>query len=199
MGFFDHHPLDQGISCGVYSPPHARPIPHRSQTLPLRLLNTDPLFAWDCLDDHLSLRNIEAFLQAIPDATLLDDLRRCRGRGRNDYPVHVLWGVVLLTAVLRHASFEACLAELRRNPSLRRLIGIDSEAQVPKKWNISRFLEVLGQQPHLDNLRQVLRISNSPSFDGASSAHAVRCSYICESISAKTMTDGCLMRFTKPS
>jgi hypothetical protein len=27
---------------------------------------------------------------------------------------------------------------------LRRLIGIESEETVPKKWNLSRFLEVLG-------------------------------------------------------
>jgi hypothetical protein len=88
----------------------------------MQVRNIDPLFAWDCLDDHLSFRLIKAFLQAIPDARLLEGLRQARGRGRNDYPVHVLWAVVLLTAALRHPSFESCLGELRRNPSLRRLI-----------------------------------------------------------------------------
>jgi hypothetical protein len=45
-------------------------------------------------------------------------------------------------------STEACLAELRRNEPLRRLIGIESEGGVPSKWNVSRFKETLGEQPH---------------------------------------------------
>jgi hypothetical protein len=68
-----------------------------------------------------------------------------------------LWGVVLLTIVLRHPHFEACLAELRRNDDLRALIGIarDDEDEVPDGWNISRFLHVLGQEPHRRHLQAV--------------------------------------------
>jgi hypothetical protein len=47
------------------------------------------------------------------------------------------------------------LAELRRNDGLRRIIGIESEAGVPKPWNISRFEEVLGQEPHRTLLKQL--------------------------------------------
>ncbi|MGQ9771017.1 MAG: hypothetical protein ACUVQG_10710, partial [Thermogutta sp.] len=32
-----------------------------------------------------------------------------RGHGRNDYPVHVLWGVLLLRIALRHVSFQATM------------------------------------------------------------------------------------------
>jgi hypothetical protein len=114
-----------------------------------------PLFAWDCLEDSPSLGTIKAVLASLPDGHLLDGLRQARGRGRNDYPVHVLWGVVVLTIVLRHSGFEACLGELRRNASLRRLIGIESEEQVPCKWNVSRFLDVLGQRPHYNRVREI--------------------------------------------
>ena len=38
---------------------------------------------------------------------------------------------------------------------LRRLIGIESEDRVPNPWNISRFEEVLGQQPHRSLLKDV--------------------------------------------
>jgi len=115
---------------------------------------TKPLFAWDCLEDSPSLTTIKALLAAIPDARLLAGLRQARGHGRDDYPVHVLWGVVLLTIALRHTTFEACLGELRRNEALRRLIGIQSEKQVPRKWNVSRFLDVLGQEPHRTQARE---------------------------------------------
>ena len=121
----------------------------------MRIQLTKPLFAWDCLEDSPSLKTVRQFLLSIPDGPLLDGLNNQRGRGRNDYPVHVLWGVVLLTPLLRHTSTDSCLAELRRNRGLRRLIGIESEDEVPKKWNVSRFVEVLGQEPHASRVREI--------------------------------------------
>lgn len=115
----------------------------------MRISITKPLFAWGCLDDSPNLATIRDCLHALPDGPLLESLRRFRGKGRDDYPVTTLWGVVILTPLLRHATIEACLAELRRNAGLRQLIGIESEDRVPKKWNISRFQAVLGSQPHL--------------------------------------------------
>lgn len=121
----------------------------------MRIALTKPLFAWDCLEDHPTLKTIGEFLHAVPDAKLLESLRSWRGRGRNDCPVATAWGVVLLTIALRHPHIEATLGELRRNPELGRLIGIDKETDVPKAWNISRFLKVLGREPHVSLLREV--------------------------------------------
>ena len=120
----------------------------------MRIGPTQPLFAWACLEDSPSLRTIRTFLEAVPDEKLLASLRCWRGRGRDDYPVRVLWGTLLLTIVLRHTSTESCLGELCRNEGLRRLIGIDGESGVPKKWNMSRFLSVLGREPHRSLLRE---------------------------------------------
>ena len=114
-----------------------------------------PLFAWDCLEDSPSLGTIKKFLASIPDSKLLEGLRRHRGRGRNDCPVHVAWGVLLLRMALRHTSFVATLAELSRSEVLRRLIGIETEEDVPGPWNISRFEDVLGQEPHLSEVKRI--------------------------------------------
>lgn len=116
---------------------------------------TPHLFAWETLTDSPSLGTIQQLLASIPDAALLEGMRQHRDRGRNDYPVHVLWGVVLLRILLRHVTFEATLGELRRNAGLRDLIGIGSESDVPNAWNVSRFLEVLGQEPHRARLREI--------------------------------------------
>jgi hypothetical protein len=121
----------------------------------MRIAVSKPLFAWDCLEDNPSLASVKKFLESIPDAKLLDGLRRHRGRGRNDCPVHVAWGVVLLRIALRHTSFVATLAELARNDALCRLIGIEKQEDVPESWNISRFLDVLGQEPHFSELRRM--------------------------------------------
>jgi hypothetical protein len=117
-----------------------------------------PLFAWDCLEDSPSLRTIRELLASLPDGKLLSSIRAARGKGRDDYPVSVLWGVVVLRVALRHVTTEATLAELRRNEGLRRLIGVESEAGVPKPWNISRFEDVLGQEPHRGLLKDVFNL-----------------------------------------
>src|SRR5690606_38302395 len=114
----------------------------------MRVAQSKPLLAWDCLEDSPTLKTIRELLAAVADGQLLESLRSARGKGRNDYPVHVLWGVVLLTILLRHRDTEACLAELKRNAGLARLIGIESETDVPSKWNMSRFEEALGSEPH---------------------------------------------------
>lgn len=123
----------------------------------MQLASCQPLFAWDALEDSPSIGTIKRLLATIPDGPLLGSLRQARGHGRDDHPVGVLWGVVLLTIALRHVHFEACLAELRRNDDLRALIGIprDDEHHVPDSWNVSRFLQVLGQEPHRIHLQAV--------------------------------------------
>lgn len=114
---------------------------------------TKPLFPWDELEVSPTLATIKEALRAIPDSQLLAALNERRHNGCDTYPVSVLWGVLLLSIILRHTTTEACLEELRRNAPLRLLIGIESEDAVPNGWNITRFLAVLGQTPYLDLLR----------------------------------------------
>jgi len=40
----------------------------------------------------------------------------------------------------------------------RRLIGIQSEGAVPQGWNISRFLKVLGREPHRSLLKEIFDV-----------------------------------------
>jgi hypothetical protein len=124
----------------------------------MKIAVSRPLFPWDVLQDSPSLQTIRAFLESIPDAALLDSLRQARGHGRDDYPVHVLWGTLLLAILLRHHSLDACLEELQRNTPLGLLIGIESEKFVPKPHNMSRFLVTLGEEPHLSHLRRVFDV-----------------------------------------
>ena len=66
----------------------------------MRIAITKPLFPWDCLEDSPSLQTIHQFLEAVPDGLLLASLRQARGKGRNDYPVHVLCGTAWPTSAL---------------------------------------------------------------------------------------------------
>jgi Transposase DDE domain./Transposase domain (DUF772). len=121
----------------------------------MKIAITKPLFAWDALEDSPSLQSLRMLLEAMPDQALLQSLRDARGKGRDDYPVEVLWGTLVLAIALRHLSTDACLEELKRNPALRLLIGIEAEDKVPDADNMSRFLARLGEEPHLSHLRAV--------------------------------------------
>jgi len=124
----------------------------------MRIPVTARLFPWERLEDSPTLRTVKECLASVPDSQLLESLRRHRGKGRDDYPVHVLWGVMLLRSILRHPTVDACLGELRRNEGLRRLIGIEHEDEVPKEWNVSRFKVVLGTEPHVTHLRRITNV-----------------------------------------
>lgn len=124
----------------------------------MRISVTKPLFAWDSLEDSPTHKTIKQLLEIIPDEALLNSLNEARGKGRNDVPVRVAWGVLVLSIALRHPTLEHCLGELRRNEPLRKLIGIESEEAVPKKWNLSRFLDRLGQEPHLTHLHEIFNV-----------------------------------------
>jgi hypothetical protein len=124
----------------------------------MKIAVTKPLFAWDALEDSPTLTTIRNFLEAVPDAALLESLRQARGKGRDDYPVSVLWGTLLLAILLRHISLDACLEDLQRNPALRLLIGIEAEDDVPKPYNMSRFLVTLGEEAHLPHLHRIFDV-----------------------------------------
>lgn len=121
----------------------------------MKVAITKPLFAWDALENSPSLQSVRVLLEAIPDHALLESLQAARGKGRDDYPVAVLWGTLVLAIALRHVSTDACLEDLRRNPALRLLIGIEAEDKVPDADNMSRFLARLGEEPHLTLLQAV--------------------------------------------
>jgi hypothetical protein len=116
---------------------------------------TDPLFAWNRLEDSPDLKCIREFYEQLPDGRLLEGLEQNRGRGRDDYPLRVLWFCALLQPLLRHPTMSLTLDELRRNADLRRLGGMDHAGQVPHPWNMSRFLMVLGQEPFRTLLHEV--------------------------------------------
>jgi len=77
----------------------------------MNLYRTPSLFAWDRLEDSPDLRVVQEFFRLLPDARLLDALEQARGKGRNDYPIRVLWFCALLQPLLRHQTMEQTLAE----------------------------------------------------------------------------------------
>ena len=123
----------------------------------MRFQTTDALFAWDKLPDSPDLIALRWLLQTLPDEPLIHALHQHRGKGRDDFPVRLLWHLHLTRYLLRYPTMEACLAELGRNPALRQALGFAEAQPVPGAWNMSRFLEVLGRAEHLTLLAQMFQ------------------------------------------
>ena len=121
----------------------------------MRIPVTGKLFNWESLDDSPDLVVCKLLLGMLTDEKIIGALRFRRYKGRDDYPVLMLWRVHLLRYFLRHVTMEHCLAEMRRNPALRELAFIPTVADVPKPWNMSRFEEVLGEPVFLALLREM--------------------------------------------
>ncbi len=116
------------------------------------------LFNWqDDIDELGDLERFYLVLENIDDEKLMRFLEDARGRGRNEYPVRVMWNVLLAMRVFEHPTVASVLRELNRNVQLRYLCGIDHIDKVPKAHNISRFLTVLQEyQDEIDKIFQRL-------------------------------------------
>ncbi len=132
-----------------------RLVPLPSPGPPMLIHATRPLFAWGELEDSPQRRTLREILASLPDQPVLDGLQKARAQGRDDYPVPVLWGVLLVSIRCRHVHIEDCLEELGRHPTRCQLIGIRTPGGIPKPWNMSRFLETLGCEPHRSASRAV--------------------------------------------
>lgn len=68
---------------------------------------------------------------------------------RDSYPVRVMMNSFIAGYVYQIPVKNELIRELRRNGSLRRLVGIKSIGKVPNSWQFSRFLHRLSEEENL--------------------------------------------------
>jgi len=94
-------------------------------------------------------------LGALPDEKVLSLLEEHRAGRRNGYPPVVLWRCVIAKFVYQIKTYAELIRELRRNGSLRWIVGIESPEAVPRDYHFSRFLKVLSSEEGLNALRAI--------------------------------------------
>ena len=134
-GLLPQCPLGTGILCDG----NASSL--RKGVRATHLLTTDALFACDIPPDSPDLTAVRFLLDLLPDERLLTTLRAYCDRGRNDYPMPILWRVHVTRHLLRRGSMEACGAELGHKPALRGVVGSEDSQGVPDARTISRSLQ----------------------------------------------------------
>ena len=149
----------------------------------MRITVTQPLFAWAALEDSPSLGVVRRCMEAVPDCRSLGGPPAGAGPRPRRLPRRASSGASPCSRpLLRHASYDACLGEVRRNPALQQVLGIETDDQIPKHWNLSRFLDVLGHPAHLAAIRAMFRRDGSsvwrrscPTWAGARPGTPRRC------------------------
>ena len=107
---------------------------------------TPYLFRWQDIDSQSDLDRLKLVLDTLPDEILMKKMEAFRGKGRNDYPVRMMWNMIMAGIVFQHPSIESLRRELMRNAELRMVCGCDpasgSEA-VPSSPAFMHFLKNL--------------------------------------------------------
>jgi hypothetical protein len=102
------------------------------------------LFSWEDVNQLGDLKRLKLVLDSLPDEELMQVLESERGCGRNDYPVRVMWNLLIAGIVYQHPSIESLIRELKRNAQLRYTCGMcPFSDQFPESWNFTRFNKLL--------------------------------------------------------
>lgn len=94
-------------------------------------------------------------LDALDDDAVIGKLESQRNGRRNHYPLRVLWQSLIAGKVYGIPTVNGLIRELRRNGSLRRLLGIESVEDVPNPWQFSRFIKKLSRPENAKLIRDV--------------------------------------------
>ena len=110
------------------------------------------LFVWKDIENLGDLERLKLVLNYIPDELLVKELEEQRDKGRDKYPVRVVWNSILAGVVYEHVSVESLRRELLRNAQLRQLCGFDILSgieSVTSSYAYSRFLKNLLNNSYL--------------------------------------------------
>ena len=101
---------------------------------------------WQAVEEAPDLDRLRLVLEDLPDEGLMRRLESRRWGRPDGASVRVKWNCLLAQRVLGHRRTSELLRELRRNPTLRRLVGIPpgrGVRGVPDKDQMSRFWQKL--------------------------------------------------------
>lgn len=104
---------------------------------------------WEGIEESPDLERVWMVLRSLPDEGLMKALEASRAGRRDVTSVRVKWNILLAGRAVGHATMAGLLRELKRNPALRRLVGINpalGPKGVPDAHEMSRFWRKLGKR-----------------------------------------------------
>jgi len=106
------------------------------------------IFDYTEIEELGDLKRLRLALEGIDDEKLMLKLEAKRKNGRNDYPVRVMWNLLIASIVFSHKTIESFRRELSRNSQLRKECGLIDGGKnlVPSSGVFSRFIKTLAEE-----------------------------------------------------
>ena len=103
------------------------------------------------------LERLELALEGLDDERLMLLLESKRYKGRDDYPIRVMWNLFVAMKIFAHRTVASFRRELSRNSQLRKICGLDDFARkrhlVPPARVFSGFIKTLAnEQAEIDRI-----------------------------------------------
>jgi len=118
------------------------------------------LFDYTEIEKLGDLQRLDLAFDGINDEKLMQKLENKRGNGRDDYPVRVMWNLLIAMIVFEHKKVSTFRRELSRNSQLRRKCGLsDFEKKkhlVPPSRVFSGFIKLLCEE--LEEIAEIFNV-----------------------------------------
>jgi hypothetical protein len=115
-----------------------------------RIISQPTLFDYSEIDSLGDLERLYLVFEGIDDEALMRHLEKKRGKGRDDYPIRVMWNLIIAMKVFGHRTVESFRRELSRNAQLRRCCGLKDYANrknlIPPARVFTGFLKTLAAE-----------------------------------------------------
>jgi hypothetical protein len=115
------------------------------------------MFDYTEIENLGDLERLKIALDGMDDESLMRKLEKRRNKGRNDYPVRVMWNLTVAMKIFGHRSVASFRRELLRNSQLRNICGLDDFARkkhlAPPMRVFTGFFKLLQEeQDELDRI-----------------------------------------------
>jgi len=115
-----------------------------------RIITQIKLFDYEEIEILGDLERLQMALEGMDDETLMRKLEKRRGKGRDDYPIRVMWNLIVAMKVFGHRTVASFRRELMRNAQLRKICGLDDSANkkhlAPPERVFTRFFKLLAEE-----------------------------------------------------
>jgi len=115
-----------------------------------KIITQISMFDYTEIEKLGDLERLDLALEGIEDEELMQKLEAKRKNGRDDYPIRVMWNLLIALIVFEHKKVSSFRRELLRNSQLRKKCGLcdygDKKHLVPPSRVFSGFIKSLTEE-----------------------------------------------------
>jgi len=122
-----------------------------------KIITQITVFEYEEIEILGDLERLQLALEGMDDEELMKRLEKRRGKGRDDYPVRVMWNLITAMKIFSHRTVATLRRELSRNSQLRKMCGLDDYGKkkhlVPPARVFTGFMKLLAdEQEEIDKM-----------------------------------------------